>query len=233
MKNIFDRFLVNLLKNANGNSSMCCVEASENFNINFKLGFWQKSEFIILGDLYCKMLKKHITVITGGPGFGKTQTIRELANLGYRTGSEFARELIEQQLQSGGDMLPWKNMKAFQREILNRRIGFYQSVGLGELAFSDRAIPDQLAFSRFRGFEPSPLLQESARLYRYAETVFVAPPWREIYTTDEIRNENFEDACLLHQYICDTYQELGYQLAELPLTDAASRAQFIINQLTQ
>ncbi|MCW0482963.1 AAA family ATPase [Gaoshiqia sediminis] len=177
------------------------------------------------------MLKQNISVISGGPGFGKTQTIRELANLGYRTGSEFARELIQQQLQSGGDMLPWKNIKAFQSEILNRRIGFYQSVGEHELAFCDRAIPDQLAFARFRGFEPSALLWKSARLYRYAETVFVAPPWREIYTTDQTRNENFEEACLLHQYICDTYLELGYQLTELPLTDTASRARFIIDQL--
>ncbi len=177
-------------------------------------------------------MEKKIVVITGGPGFGKTKIIEELSKSGYITGNEFARELIVEQLKIGGDLLPWKNLKAFQQAVLKHRIGFYESVAVDALAFADRGIPDQLAFARFRGFEPSVLLKESAKDYRYYDCVFVTAPWEEIYSNDEIRSERFEEACRLHRIICETYKDLGYVLVDIPQLPADERARFIINYLT-
>ncbi|MGV8095187.1 MAG: AAA family ATPase [Mangrovibacterium sp.] len=177
------------------------------------------------------MDKKAIVVVTGGPGFGKTSIIKELATLGYPTGEEYARVLIEQQVAVNGDILPWKNAKRFQIEVMEQRIHFYQSVKEGEIAFTDRGLVDQLAFIRFRGLRPLSILLENIQKYPYEPVVFITPPWREIYSTDNIRDESFEEAELLHRFICNTYKELGYELVEIPKTDAVVRARFIVDYL--
>ncbi|MBA4411489.1 MAG: hypothetical protein C0397_18975 [Odoribacter sp.] len=55
-------------------------------------------------------------------------------------------------MATGGEILPWKNPKLFQEEILRKRIAFFESVPDGVVAFADRGIPDQLAFARYKGF---------------------------------------------------------------------------------
>lgn len=143
------------------------------------------------------MTEKQIYVITGGPGFGKTRLIEELKQSGYRCSGEFARDLILSQQESGGDVLPWKNAKLFQQNILQKRITFFDSVPDGSIAFADRGIPDQLAFARYRGFRAPEVLIECVQKYRYAPQVFVIPPWPEIYANDLIRTETFEEALLV------------------------------------
>lgn len=178
-------------------------------------------------------MEKWIVIITGGPGFGKTNLVNAFGRAGYRVGGEGARELIDEQLSVGGESLPWKNGKAFQQEVITRRIAFFNAVTDGELAFSDRGIPDQLAFARYRGFQNPRVLVENAKKYRYFPVVFVAPPWKEIYRQDQIRTESFEEACQIHEMIVQTYHELEYQLVELPLTTVSKRMEFIQQYLTK
>lgn len=178
-----------------------------------------------------KMVEKQIYVITGGPGFGKTQLINELRKLGHLCSGEFARDLIENQLQSGGDILPWKNPKLFQQEISKQRIGFFESVSDGTVAFADRGIPDQLAFARYKGFGAPAILTENARKYRYAPLVFLTPPWFEIYANDRIRTETFEEAIRIHQFVIDTYSDLNYQIIQLPLVAVSQRVDFLLQTI--
>lgn len=177
------------------------------------------------------VLRKTVIVLTGGPGFGKTSVANGLKEKGYRVGDEFARDLIEEQERIGGDLLPWMDMKTFQQTVLEHRVQFYESIGENEIAFADRAIPDQLAFARYRGFQKPGLLLDKSFEYQYYKDVFVFPPWEEIYKNDRIRQETFEEACLIHDYICETYQKLGYQLVELPMVSVDERIQFIINNI--
>jgi predicted ATPase len=172
-------------------------------------------------------MRKNIIVISGGPGFGKTSLVNVLGTLGLKTGAEAAREIIAEQFLAGGEVLPWLNIGAFQKAVMERRISFWQSVADGELAFCDRAIPDQLAFARFRGVKPSVLLQEKAGIYEYYNEVLVCPPWKEIYTQDEIRQESFREACRLHELICEQYLERGYCLVELPKASIKERIRFV------
>lgn len=172
--------------------------------------------------------EKRIVVISGGPGFGKSSLLNELAARGYHCGAEAAREIMHEQLQRGGDLLPYKKPKTFQSAVLERRIRFFESVEEGELAFSDRGIPDQLAFSYFRGFQPDDLLIEKVRQYRYLRFVFICPPWELIYVNDDIRKESFEEACRIHRFVCKVYVELGYRLHELPLAGIAERTDFLL-----
>lgn len=172
-----------------------------------------------------------IYVITGGPGFGKTTLVDYLKNLGFKTGDEVARAIINEQRRIGGDVLPEKNIRVFQRAVLNRRVAFYQSVGNNEIAFSDRGIPDQLAFARYKRFGAPDVLVQYAREFSYNKIVFVTPPWEEIYQNDATRNENFAQASELHHIIVDVYEELGYSVITLPCVEVKQRAEFILNQI--
>jgi len=177
------------------------------------------------------MTEKHIYVITGGPGFGKTVLAQALNSLGYRCSKEFARELMLSEIKKGGDILPWKKTRLFQQEILRQRISFFDSVAEGSLAFADRAIPDQLAFARYKGFGSPEVLEEAASQYRYAPNVFVTPPWPEIFTNDTIRTETFDEAKKIHEMIVETYKNLNYRIIELPLVSISERTEFILENL--
>ena len=174
------------------------------------------------------MTEKQIYVITGGPGFGKTRLIEELRRSGYLCSDEFARELIEDQILSGGESLPSGNARLFQQEVLKRRVEFFESVPGDSVAFADRGIVDQLAFARHKGFgSPENLLRNAAK-YRYAQTVFVTPPWKEIFINDRIRTETFDEAANIHQRIIETYEDLNYKIIELPLLPTNKRVEFIL-----
>lgn len=177
------------------------------------------------------MAQKKIYIITGGPGFGKTELIDELRRAGYLCSGEFARELIDYQQKIDGDLLPWKNPKLFQEEILGLRQNFYESVPDQTIAFADRGIPDQLAFARYKGFGTSKILKESAEKYRYAPQVFVTPPWPGIYINDTIRKETFEEAILIHQAVLEIYSDLNYRIIELPLISVSDRLSFILKTI--
>lgn len=173
-------------------------------------------------------MQKNIYIVTGGPGFGKTALINELRNLGYNCSGEFAHDLIEEQQASGGEILPWKNPKLFQQEILKRRIAFFESVPDGTVAFADRGIPDQLAFARYKGFGTPDVLIRKSTEYQYARVVFVAPPWPEIFKNNSIRSESFQEAIAIHHVICETYSSLHYQLIDLPLVSVKKRVDYIL-----
>lgn len=177
------------------------------------------------------MVQKQIFIITGGPGFGKSELINELRQSGYLCSGEFARELIEHQQKMGGDLLPWKNPKLFQEEILRLRKDFYDSVPDKTIAFADRGMPDQLAFAQYKGFGTPEILKESAEKYRYASQVFVTPPWREIFVIDSIRSESYEEAIRIHQSVLETYLGLNYQIIELPLFSVTERVTFMLKTI--
>lgn len=175
--------------------------------------------------------KKQIYVITGGPGFGKTMLIEELRKSGYLCSGEFARDLIESELSSGGEILPWKNPKLFQQEILKQRIDFYESVPENTIAFADRGIPDQLAFARYKGFGFTESLLQEAQKYEYSHQVFITPPWPEIFRNDAIRTETYEEAVRIHEFIRITYAELNYQIFELPLKSIRIRMEYLFETI--
>lgn len=172
-----------------------------------------------------------VYVISGGPGFGKSVLIEKLHQLGYPVGGEVARQIIEQQLKKGGIVLPWKDAFAFEELVMNKRIEFLNSVNNETIAFSDRGLPDQAAFSHYKGKVLSPQLLAAISKNRYAKKVFLTPPWREIYRNDEIRTETFEEAERIHHFIKEAFLENGYELIELPLVSPEKRIEFILKSL--
>ncbi|MFN3952370.1 MAG: AAA family ATPase [Thermaurantimonas sp.] len=169
-------------------------------------------------------------VITGAPGSGKTTIITHLKLKGYRVFEEISRDIIRQSLTSGSDILPWKNLKDFTREVFNRRSQQYDEVTDG-LNFFDRSVIDTLAYLPLEGLSPDAEMVDWAQQNRYHPTVFITPPWKEIYNRDHERREDWKTACQIHEFICKTYEDLGYRLVFVPLHTPERRVDFILEKL--
>jgi len=163
-----------------------------------------------------------VYVITGGPGFGKTTLLKELEGRGFKVCPEEARELIDGILDFPKD---------FEQKIAGLRLRFLLSINPEKIAFADRGLPDQIAYSWYKSKQPSSFIEDLVSSNKYAPIVFVTPPWENIYRKDEIRKENFDEACQIHNYIIQAYLKYGYQPVDLPFTSPTERAEFILNFL--
>lgn len=97
--------------------------------------------------------------------------------------------------------------------------------------FYDRAIPDIHAYLLMDGHPPAEDLIKAGQEMRYHNTVFLAPFWEEIYSTDAERLESAKKARELQQYIQRSYELLGYELLLLPKVAVSERVNFILSNL--
>ncbi len=159
----------------------------------------------------------NLFILSGGPGSGKTTVLAELARLGYQTSSEVAREIIQEQMPSSGSALPWKDREAYTRLMLERSIASYlEHTSASGPVFFDRGIPDTLGYARLIGLPEQDFIEEACRRHRYASIVFLAPPWREIYETDNERKQDFAEAERTFLQLANVYRDCGYGISELP-----------------
>ena len=63
------------------------------------------------------------------------------------------------------------------------------------------------------------------------DTVFILPPWEEIYVSDNERLETFTEAKKLHRNLMMSYQELGYSPISVPKATIQERISFILKEL--
>ena len=68
-------------------------------------------------------------------------------------------------------------------------------------------------------------------MYRYNRTVFIAPPWKEIYEVDQERKQSFAEAVETCKLMVESYSGCGYHLLELPRVSPAERAEFVLQTL--
>ncbi len=170
-------------------------------------------------------------IITGGPGFGKTTIINRLEELGHEVCHENSREIIKEQLDSGGNILPWNDVIKFTEIVVEKRIQTYNEIPKGINVFFDRGIPDALAFLYRQELEVKEHLRQAARDYKYNTIVFVTPPWHTIFKNDNERRETFAESSLIHSFITQTYANLGYKLVDIPPGELDKRVEFVLNYI--
>jgi predicted ATPase len=164
-------------------------------------------------------------VITGAPGTGKTSLLKSLKLQGYEVVPEPAREIIAEQRSVNGRGTWESDTRLFLELLLSRSLLRFRDYGAGTL-FYDRGIPDCLAYAQLAGIS-FPAGQTAAEVYRYDGPLFIAPPWKDIYKTDDERTLSFSAVKEFHESLVAVYSSLGYNLEELPLISPDQRAEWI------
>lgn len=171
-------------------------------------------------------------VVTGGPGSGKSTLIDALERAGHTRTLEAGRAIIQDQVAIGGDALPWADRAAFAELMLSWEM---RSCRMARDAagpvFFDRGVPDVAGYLRFVGLPVGAHVMRAAALYRYNPTVFVAPPWPEIFGQDAERKQDFDEAVRTCRSVAETYADLGYTLVDLPLAPVEARMRFVLDRI--
>ena len=179
-------------------------------------------------------MSKEIVVIIGGPGSGKTTIVERLVEKGYICYPEISREITLEARSQGVEQLFLENPLLFSELLLEGRKKQFNNALKEEsdLIFLDRGIPDVLAYMHYIGDSYPSFFDKACKDHKYTK-VFFLPPWEDIYTADEARYENFEQAKLIAGHLAETYTSYGYNLIEVPKDTTDNRILFILGQLSK
>jgi predicted ATPase len=96
--------------------------------------------------------------------------------------------------------------------------------------FFDRGIPDTIAYLRLMQRPVPAHMIKTASVFRCNPLVFVAPYWAEIFTNDEERKQSPGEAERTCRKLIEIYEELGFELAMLPLVPVTGRLRFVLKR---
>lgn len=171
-------------------------------------------------------------VITGGPGTGKSTIINELIKRGFTCFEEISRQIILDAKKTGIDQLFLTNPLLFSELLLEGRQNQYIEANnhISNPVFLDRGVPDILAYMDFIGDTYPEAFIESCKSHVY-DYVFILKPWEDIYTSDNERYENFDQAQKIHEHLLITYQNYNYNLLDVPFDTVENRTDHILKVL--
>ncbi|GAA4896302.1 ATP-binding protein [Flaviramulus aquimarinus] len=178
-------------------------------------------------------------VITGGPGTGKTSIINTLKIKKFHCFDEVIRTLtleVKNEVSTSehiSNPIAFANdPMTFNTRLLNGRIDQFKQAGTlnKNLNFFDRGIPDVLAYMDYFNQQYGNLFTEACQTHVYTH-VFLLPPWKSIYKTDNERFETFEEAVKIHNFLEHTYKKFGYNVIEVPFGTIEDRTNYIINNI--
>ncbi|HAT6800683.1 TPA: AAA family ATPase [Citrobacter freundii] len=175
---------------------------------------------------------QHRFILTGGPGSGKSTIIDTIIKRGFWCSKEAGRGVIQDQVNIGGDALPWANQTAFAELMLSWEMrSWHEAEEQTQPCFFDRGVPDVVGYLRLSELPIPRHLDNAVEKFRYNRIVFIAPPWRDIYVQDTERKQSFDVAVATYHAMVKTYRMYDYQLIELPCVSVEERADFILSRI--
>lgn len=177
-------------------------------------------------------MKTRKIVITGGPGTGKSSIIHKLEEKGETCLHEISRQVTLEAQREGIDQLFLEKPLLFSEKLLEGRLSQHTQAEAMQAAhvFLDRGLPDVVAYMDYFNTQYPDVFHHTCENYRY-DRVFILPPWQEIYTSDNERYENFEQALKISSYLYSTYKKYGYEPIEVPKLSVEERTSFILNKI--
>ena len=170
-------------------------------------------------------------VLAGGPSTGKTSVLNELKKLGFVCYDEAARDILSD-YSSKGSSFKLDPIK-ISREILWKRDNNYNDASRisckNDIIFYDRGVHEITAYLRFVN-QSNDYWEELLKNYKY-DMVFIFPSWKEIYTKDDNRIEEYEEAMKISPFIYQIYDESSILSIEVPNISVKERVEFILNNI--
>ena len=169
-------------------------------------------------------------VLSGCSGGGKSTLLLELRRRGYGAVDEPGRRVVKAEIDKGGQALPWIDLAAFAQRAIELAIEDLRAAeSLSGWVFFDRGLVDAAVAREHATGEL--ILDRLGQSYRYHLTVFLAPPWPEIYVSDPERKHGFDDAIGEYRRLERAYPALGYRVVVLPKASVEARADFVLAHL--
>ncbi len=184
-------------------------------------------------------MSKRSVVITGAPGTGKTSIIKGLEDKGHHCFHEIIRDMTSNAKKEGepnsfvsNPLVFVDDAFQFNKDLLKGRTQHYKDfLKLNfPLSFFDRGIPDVLAYMDFFDQSYGKEFIAACEDHRY-DTIFIVPPWREIYVSDNERLETYEEAEKIHEALMNTYTRFGYNPILVPKHPVPERVSHILETL--
>jgi predicted ATPase len=175
-----------------------------------------------------------LIVISGCSGGGKSTLITELSKMGYSVIHEAATRVLEEQLAADGLITPWKNPLCFCELLIARAVDDFHRANsmtdpLKKIIFFDRSFLEGIRWYNTFNSVNSDQYDNLIEALRYFHSIYITPPWKEIYDQNDFRRHSFDKSVDDYQRVAAFYSECGYQLQELPKVNVRARADFILS----
>jgi len=169
-------------------------------------------------------------VITGATCSGKTTLIDLLADKGFQTVPEIARQFIEREVARGRTIDEiFENGATTEPVLADMQMRTEHGLRETDIVFLDRALPDYLFFYRSFGLNPNEILAECFH-HRYA-SVFILD--RLPLQLDGARIEDDTYTVLLDEWLVRDYSALGYRIVRVPVLSPQERLAFVLERLSE
>jgi predicted ATPase len=173
-------------------------------------------------------------VITGGPGTGKTSLINELIKRNFICLEEISRQVILDARKDGIEQLFLTNPMLFSERLIESRMKqFHEAKNTKTpFVFIDRGVPDVLAYMDYAEEYYPESFKKACHDCRY-DQVYVLAPWQDIFTSDNERYENFDQAVKIHDQLLNTYDKYQYNLIDIPFDTVENRVDYLLDTLNK
>ena len=171
-------------------------------------------------------------VFAGVPATGKTTLIQTLELRGYACAQEVSRQVTLEARENGITQLFVSDPLLFSEKLLEGRVNQFKEAhkNKASLVFLDRGIPEVLAYLD-RGNTPYPNHFTKACEDNQYDRVFIFPPWEEIYTSDNERYEDYQEALKIYPFLKAAYDRFGYESIILPKDTIENRISFVLENI--
>ncbi len=171
-------------------------------------------------------------VLSGCSGGGKSTLLEELRRRGFPKFEEPGRQIVREEQATGGEALPWVNPEAFAAKAIEISVAaFDQAAGMSGPVFYDRSFLDAISYVAHLKGQLKDSHRHLVNERRYADLVFLTPPWPEIFETDAERQASFDDAVAEYDRLLQSFAEFGYQTSVLPKVSVNERVNFVLDKI--
>lgn len=137
---------------------------------------------------------------------------------------------MQEEVATGGSALPWVDRDAFARRAIDLALCDRERARSWEgWVFFDRSLIDAVTALGHDAIDSS--LGQLPIAHRYHPTVFLTPPWPEIYQADAERKLGWDDAVAEYDRLVQAYPMFGYRIVVLPKASVEQRADLVLAAL--